>query len=209
MKPRYDALQAVAHLRAADAGLAAVIDRCGPFSLQLHRTGDVFASLLRAIIHQQLHGKAAGAIHARVLALIGDPPSPESLSRCDDLSLRRAGLSAAKLAALRDLAAKTLAGTVPTLATARRLTDDALIDRLTTVRGIGPWTAHMLLLFRLGRPDVLPTGDFAIRLAFGRELRAGAPVTPGELLAHAEPWRPWRSVASWYLWRSLDPLGGQ
>ncbi|MCF3649626.1 DNA-3-methyladenine glycosylase family protein [Synoicihabitans lomoniglobus] len=208
MKPRYDAATAVAHLRAADSDLADLMDACGPFDLRLHRTGDLFASLLRSIIYQQLHGKAAASIHGRVLALTGPRPTAEAIDELTDTQLRTAGLSAAKLAALRDLSAKTAARTVPSLAIARRMDDDELIARLTTVRGIGPWTVHMLLLFRLGRPDVMPTGDFAIRLAFARHFRQSETVTPAELLAHADRWKPWRSVASWYLWRSLDPAGG-
>ena len=208
MRPRYDAAAAVEHLRQSDARLGQLIDTCGPFELTLHRTGDLFASLLRSIVYQQLHGKAAGKIHERVLALVGGTASPDALQRESDDGLRAAGLSAAKIKAIRDLAAKTQSGIVPTLAIARRMEDDDLIDRLTQVRGIGPWTVHMLLLFRLGRPDVMPTGDFAIRLAYGRHFLRGRDPTPAQILKRAERWRPWRSVASWYLWRSLDPNGG-
>ena len=208
MNPRYDFDQGIRELSNADPQLARLIKRLGPFELSLHRTGDIFASLIRSIIYQQLHGKAAAKIHARVLALIGDKPIPATVTKTSDGALRQAGLSGAKLAAIRDLTAKSDSGLVPTLAQARRLSDDQLIDRLTAVRGIGPWTVHMLLIFRLGRPDIMPTGDFAIRLAFSNEFNSGKPITPSALLAYAERWHPWRSIASWYLWRSLDPAGG-
>lgn len=203
MKPRYDSAAATDHLRKADPKLAAIIDRCGPFDLRLHRSSGLFPSLLSAIIGQQLHGKAAESIRQRVLALTGNPPTPAAIMRLSDEPLREAGLSAAKLRAIRDLAAKTEAGIVPTGRAAARMSDDELIDRLTQVRGIGPWTVHMLLMFKLGRPDVLPTGDFAICLAFSRYFKRGRKITPAQLTRHAEQWRPWRSVASWYLWQSL------
>lgn len=208
MKPRYDFARGIRELGQADPKLARLIKRLGPFELNLHRTGDIYASLIRSIIYQQLHGQAAAKIHARVLALIGDKPTPATLTNTSDEALRQAGLSGAKLAAIRDLAAKSESGLVPNLTQARRLSDEQLIERLSAVRGIGPWTVHMLLIFRLGRPDIMPTGDFAIRLAFRNEFNAGDPVTPSDLLDYAERWRPWRSIASWYLWRSLDPTGG-
>jgi len=204
MKPHYDSAQAIAELKAADPTLAELIDRCGPFTLSLHRTTGLFPSLLGAIIGQQLNGKAAASIHQRVLALTGSPPTPESIETLADAPLRAAGLSANKLRAIRDLAVKTREEIVPDMRTARTLTDDALIERLTAVRGIGPWTVHMLLMFKLGRPDVMPTGDFAICLAFSQHFRRGRKITPAQLLNHAEKWRPWRSIASWYLWRSLE-----
>ncbi len=204
MKPRYDSVRAIAELKEADPTLAAIIERCGPFELRLHRSSGLFPSLLGSIISQQLHGKAAASIHRRVLALTGTPPSPASIESLDDESLRSAGLSANKLRAVRDLAAKNQAGVVPDMRAAAKLADEELVERLTTVRGIGPWTVHMLLMFKLGRPDVLPIGDFAIRLAFSKFFCDGRKATPSQLLKHAEKWRPWRSVASWYLYRSLD-----
>lgn len=202
----YDATAAVAHLRAADAALGAVIDRVGPFALELQPFESLFAALLRSIIYQQLHGKAAASIHARVLAALAPHggATPAALTALDDDALRAAGLSRGKLAALRDLAAHCEAGIVPSLHDAARLTDDELIARLTTVRGIGPWTVHMLLLFTLGRSDVMPTGDFAIRLAFRKIYRKRREPTPAAILTHARRWQPYRSVASWYLWRSLE-----
>jgi DNA-3-methyladenine glycosylase II len=191
-------------LAATDPVLARLIDRIGPCILQPKGEPDLFQALLRSIIFQQLHGKAATAIHARVVALMPQS-SAESLHALPDEFLRGAGLSANKLLAVRDLAAKTLDGTVPPITVAAKLSDDALIECLTRVRGIGPWTVQMLMIFYLGRPDVMPASDFGIRKAFSLLYRRGRPVTPAAILRHARRWRPHRSLASWYLWRSLDP----
>jgi 3-methyladenine DNA glycosylase/8-oxoguanine DNA glycosylase len=129
-----------------------------------------------------------------------------ALQALPDASLRSAGLSRNKLLALRDLAARTSDGTVPTAAAAAELSDDELVARLTKVRGVGLWTVQMLLIFHLGRPDVMPAGDFGIRKAFSLLYRRGRPVMPESILRHARRWQPHRSVASWYLWRSLDPV---
>ena len=203
---QFDPAEAVAHLRAADPALASLIKRVGPFTLKLTTTKSLFEALLRSIVYQQLHGKAAATIHGRVLAVLAQHggTSPEATEQATDDALRGAGLSRNKLLAVRDLAAKCRAGTVPALAVARKLGDDELIARLTEVRGIGPWTVHMLLLFHLGRPDVMPTGDFAIRLAFQKLYRKRRSPSPEVILRHTGPWQPYRSVASWYLWRSLD-----
>lgn len=201
-----DGAAAVAHLRAADSRLEELIERVGPFARELQPADSVFAALLRSIVYQQLHGRAAATIHGRVLAAL-EPhggPGPDALARVSDEVLRAAGLSRAKLAAVRDLAARTAAGELPSLADAAALDDATLVERLTVVRGIGPWTVHMLLIFVLGRPDVLPTGDFAIRLAFRRLYRKRREPAPAEIERHARAWRPYRSVASWYLWRSLE-----
>jgi DNA-3-methyladenine glycosylase II len=202
----YDPIAAVSHLRAADPVMNALITRVGPFALQLTPTRSLFEALLRSIVYQQLHGKAAATIHGRVLAELKrhGGPTPEAVARSSDEALRAAGLSRGKLLAVRDLAAKCLAETVPSLATARKLSDEELITRLTEVRGIGPWTVHMLLLFHLGRPDVMPTGDFAIRLAFKQLYRKRGDPSPEAIIRHARCWLPYRSVASWYLWRHLD-----
>ena len=198
-----DASEAVRHLAAGDPVLAAVIERVGPCVIEPVGKVDLFQALLRSIIYQQLHGRAAAAIHARVAASM-PRMNAASLQATPDDALRGAGLSANKLLALRDLAAKTLDGTIPRAAEVRRLSDDELITRLTAVRGIGPWTVHMLMIFHLGRPDVMPTGDFAIRKAFSQLYRRGRAATPESILRHAKRWQPHRSVASWYLWRSLD-----
>lgn len=206
-KLQYDPAAAITHLREADPVLGGVIDRIGPFGLELLPARNLFEALLRSIVYQQLHGKAAATIHSRVLAVLRGHGGihPPAIARATDEALRAAGLSRAKLAAIRDLAAKCEAGVVPTIRAAHRLDDDELVARLTEVRGIGPWTVHMLLIFHLGRPDVMPTGDFAIRLAFRRLYRKRREPTPEQIIRHARIWQPYRSVASWYLWRSLAP----
>jgi DNA-3-methyladenine glycosylase II len=208
MKPRYgfDPAAALAHLRASDAELAALIDSIGPFAMEMKAADSLFEAMLRSIVYQQLHGKAAATIHGRVLAELDrhGGPTPEALAKASDAALRGAGLSGNKLLAVRDLSLKCREGTVPSLQDARRLADEELVTRLTEVRGIGPWTVHMLLIFYLGRPDVMPTGDFAIRLGFKRLYRKRKDPTPEAIVKHARRWQPYRSVASWYLWRSLD-----
>jgi DNA-3-methyladenine glycosylase II len=201
----YDPAAALAHLRASDPVLAAVIDR-QPFALELRPVKSVFEALMRSILYQQLHGAAASAIHGRVVAELArhGAVTPEILGLVSDERLRAAGLSASKLRAIRDLAARSLDGTIPTLAQARRLTEAELIERLTTVRGVGPWTVHMFMIFYLGHADVMPTGDYAVRAAFRKLYRKRKDPTPALILRHARRWSPYRSVASWYLWRSLD-----
>jgi DNA-3-methyladenine glycosylase II len=201
----YDPEEAVRQLRAADPVLARLMKRAGPFLMQIRKLHDPFEALARNIVFQQLHGKAAAAIHARVLALFGGGKlRPEDIIDAPDEALRGAGLSAAKTAALRDLAAKTLDGTVPTLARMRRMTDEEIVERLTKVRGIGRWTVEMLLMFRLGRPDVLPIGDFAVRKGFALAYGLDESPKPKELTEFGERWRPYRSVASWYMWRAVE-----
>lgn len=166
---------------------------------------NLFESLTRNIIYQQLHGNAASAIHGRVRDLFTRrKPTPHGIINTPEERLRAAGLSAAKTLAIKDLAAKTLDGTVPTLARLRRMEDEEIIERLTEVRGIGRWTVEMLLIFRLGRPDVLPVGDFAVRKGFALCYGLKAQPRPKEILKHAERWRPYRSVASWYMWRASE-----
>ncbi|HEY4011256.1 MAG TPA: DNA-3-methyladenine glycosylase [Acidobacteriaceae bacterium] len=227
-KPPYDTEQAIAELSAADPKLGKLIERAGPFTLRLAAQQSPFEALAESIIYQQLHGKAAAAIHARLLAGF-DPglppnappanhPTPQQLLDAPNEQLRAAGLSHNKALALRDLAAKTLDGTVPTLATIRRMSDDAIIEHLTQVRGIGRWTVEMLLIFRLGRPNVLPVDDYGIRKGFALTflgLKPTQKVTP-DLLAtraqmerRAKKWTPWRSVASWYMWRACDLAAGK
>jgi DNA-3-methyladenine glycosylase II len=178
-----------------------------------------FEALVESIIYQQLHGKAAATIHRRLLESfhgicgIGNHPDPQHLLDCPNEQLRAAGLTHNKSLALRDLAAKTIDGTVPTLIRIRRMPDEAIIEHLTQVRGIGRWTVEMLLIFRLGRPNVLPVDDYGIRkgfaLTFGK-LKPTDKVTPAdlpkpdEMHRRAKKWQPWCSVASWYLWRACD-----
>jgi DNA-3-methyladenine glycosylase II len=193
-------------LARADPTLAALMRKVGPFRLQLKPLLSPFEALAESIVYQQLHGRAAAAIFARLCERVGSGIglTPGALLATSSEALRAVGLSGAKAAALRDLAEKTQAGTVPSLAQVRRLSDETLIDRFTEVRGIGQWTVEMLLIFRLGRPDVLPVDDYAIRKAFMLLQGLKDSPRPRELLAHGERWRPWRSVASWYLWRSLE-----
>jgi DNA-3-methyladenine glycosylase II len=214
---RYDAEQACRELAAADPKLGELMARAGPFTLKLKSQHSPFEALLESIIYQQLHGKAAAAILKRLLTAFGElHPAPEHLLQAPDDLLRSVGLSASKAKALRDLAAKTLDGTVPTLTQIRRLPDAEIIERLTEVRGIGTWTVEMLLIFRLGRPDVFPVTDYGVRkgfaLTFNRLPRskpfdASMLAKTGQLLRRGERWRPWRSVASWYLWRACDLAG--
>jgi methylated-DNA-[protein]-cysteine S-methyltransferase len=201
----FDAQEAVAHLRARDARLARVIDGAGPLRLELAHTHSTFEALARSIVFQQLAGKAAAAIHGRLCALFPRKRlRAEAIADASDALLRGAGLSRGKILALRDLAAKTLDGTVPAVRALHAMNDDAIVERLVQVRGIGRWTVEMLLIFRLGRPDVLPVGDFGVRHGFQLTYRKRALPTPKELARHAEKWRPFRTVASWYMWRAVE-----
>jgi 3-methyladenine DNA glycosylase/8-oxoguanine DNA glycosylase len=203
----FDPAVAVAHLRAADRALARVIDAAGPFRMPLQRTPSVFVALAEAIVYQQLHGKAAATIYARLCALFARPhrgPTAAGLLRCSDDALRGAGLSRPKLLALRDLARKATDGAIPTLTEAHRLDDETVVARLTQVRGIGRWTAQMFLMFRLGRPDVLPVDDFGIRKGFAVAFTRGAMPSREAVARRGERWKPYRTVASWYLWRAAE-----
>jgi DNA-3-methyladenine glycosylase II len=197
---------AVRHLKRSDPVLARVIERVGPCRL-LAVGQDTFEALLQSICYQQLNGKAASTIHGRVLDLFagGKALTPERFLATPDEPLRAAGLSANKLLAMRDLARKSLEGVVPPRKALEPLPDPEIIERLTEVRGIGVWTAQMFLMFRLGRPDVLPADDFGIRKAFGLHYRrSGRMPPPAVVERHGRVWAPYRTVASWYLWRSLD-----
>ena len=202
----FDPTEAVEHLSHADRRLARLIARAGPFTLRPEKIQSPFQALLRAIVYQQLSGKAAATIFGRVAAQFPHRRGvqPEAIAAAADEVLRRAGLSRAKVLAVKDLAAKTLDGTVPSFARLQKMGDDEIMTRLIGVRGVGRWTVEMLLMFRLGRPDVLPVADLGVRRGFmltyaKRELPA-----PAELTRHAERWRPFRSVASWYMWRAVD-----
>jgi 3-methyladenine DNA glycosylase/8-oxoguanine DNA glycosylase len=203
---RFDAEAALAHLRGADARLGAFMDRHGAFAMELKDTSSTFAALAEAIVYQQLNGRAAATIFGRFQALYPGRrfPIAEDVLATADETLRAAGLSRNKLLAIRDLAERTVQGTVPDVAALRRMPDDDVVACLTAVRGIGRWTAEMLLMFRLGRPDVLPVDDYGVRKGFAAVYRKRALPTPQELLRHGERWRPFRSVASWYLWRAAE-----
>jgi DNA-3-methyladenine glycosylase II len=197
---------ALAHLRDVDPKLAAVIDAVGPCTLKPARMQSPYEALLESIVYQQLTGKAAATILGRVKASIGGGgfPSPEAVLAAPDDALRAAGLSRAKTAAIKDLAAKQRDGHVPPLARLRRMDDDAIVEHLTAIRGIGRWTVEMMLIFRLGRPDVLPVHDYGVRNGFRIIYGKRALPTPVQLARHAERWRPHRTIASWYLWRAVE-----
>lgn len=223
-KPPYDTDVAVAALSAADPKLARLMERAGPFTLRLASQQSPFEALAESIVYQQLHGKAAASIHARMLSSfepicgLGNHPSPQHLLDCPNEQLRSAGLSHNKMLALRDLAAKTLDGTVPSLSTIRKMSDEDIIEHLTQVRGIGRWTVEMLLIFRLGRPDVLPVSDYGVRKGFALTFLGLKPAqkvtpdllaTPEQMIRRAKKWAPWRSIASWYMWRACDLASGK
>jgi methylated-DNA-[protein]-cysteine S-methyltransferase len=195
----FDRAEAVRTLRDADPTLAKLIDRVGPLRLALKATEGTFAALAESIVYQQLTGKAAATIFGRLRALYPKGRlDPTRVLATQDEALRRCGLSAAKLAGLQDLARRAKEGEIPTLAELEKMDDEAIIEKLTVVRGIGRWTVEMLLIFRLGRSDVLPVGDYGIKKGFARTFRGG------DLARRGERWRPYRSVASWYLWRALE-----
>ena len=203
------ARKAVKALKAADPRLAAVIEKVGPFRLEVEGLDSPFYSLAQSICYQQLTGKAAATIFGRVCALYPRKrPTPMAVLATPDEALRGAGLSRAKTLALKDLAAKTIDGTVPSARALAKMDEEAIIERLTAVRGIGRWTVEMLLIFRLGRPDVLPTTDYGIRKGFAKTFKMKELPTPRELGERGERWAPYRSVASWYLWRCLDVESG-
>lgn len=213
----FDADEALAHLRACDAKLAALIDRAGPFALRLGAAPSPFESLLESILYQQLNGKAAATIHGRVREIYGGDPAPQALLDTPDERLRAAGVSGNKIKALRDLAAKTLDGTVPSHRAILKMPDADIVERLTAVRGIGPWTVEMLLIFRMGRPDVLPVTDYGVRKGYAltfmrlpksRALEAADLPKPDVVFKRGRRWAPFRSVASWYLWRACDLARG-
>jgi 3-methyladenine DNA glycosylase/8-oxoguanine DNA glycosylase len=227
MPKRLDHTAALEHLSRVDGKLARIIARHGECRLQQETTQNIFEALLESIIYQQLNGKVAATITQRVKALFPENnkrirtrrglvdgfPSPQQILAAPEELLRSAGLSRAKMLAIRDLAAKTLDGTVPTVKQAHRMSDEELVERIDTVRGIGRWTVEMLLLFRLARPDVLAVDDYGIRKGFAKIHKLAELPKPKELLAYGERWRPYRSVASWYLWRAAEmkdlPMAGE
>jgi DNA-3-methyladenine glycosylase II len=197
---------AVLHLSASEPRFAALIGRVGPPKLPVERDRGLYEALIRAIAHQQLHGRAAEAILGRFIALFPETgfPEPERVLDTDHDVLRGCGFSAAKLAAIRDICAKTLDGTVPERRHATRLPDEALIERLTTIRGVGRWTVEMLLIFTLGRPDVLPVDDFGVREGYRVLFELDAQPKPRALAELAAVWAPYRSMATWYLYRAVE-----
>jgi 3-methyladenine DNA glycosylase/8-oxoguanine DNA glycosylase len=206
--PQLDWSEAIGQLSAADPKLAALIAQVGPCTVQIPHDFSIFYSLSRSIVYQQLAGAAASAILARVEALF--PPgrmTPKKLLEIDDASLRGAGLSQNKLAALRDLASKCLDGTVPNKRELAKMDDEEIIERITQVRGIGRWTVEMMLLFRLGRPNVLPVDDYGVRKGMQRLYKMRELPKKDAMRRRARKWEPWCSVASWYMWRCAELPG--
>ena len=195
---------AVRHLKRVDPTLRRLIERVGPYRPRPQREGEHFDHIIRAIVYQQLAGAAAATIHGRLLALYGNrPPTPAQLLATRPARLRRAGLSPQKLGYLRDLARKVASGAVP-LDTLPERADEAVIEALTAIKGVGTWTAQMFLMFRLGRLDVLPVLDLGIQKAMRRAYGLRGMPSPARMERLAAPWRPYRTVACWYLWRSLE-----
>jgi methylated-DNA-[protein]-cysteine S-methyltransferase len=202
----FDPAEAARVLAASDRMLARIIAKVGPLRLEVAPAQSPFAAVAESITYQQLTGKAAATILGRVHALFGGRENftPDALLALPDARLREAGLSGAKTAAMKDLAAKTLDGTVPTHDDLCTLQESEIVERLTTIRGVGRWTVQMLLIFRLGWPDVLPVNDYGVRKGFARAFRTGALPSPADVAKRGERWRPYRTAASWYLWRASE-----
>jgi 3-methyladenine DNA glycosylase/8-oxoguanine DNA glycosylase len=203
----FDPKKALRHLKTQDPALGRLIDKVGAYALRVETLHSPFAALAEAIMHQQITGKAAATIVRRFKEKLGDGetlPSPEAVVAASDETLRAVGLSGSKARAMRDLAEKTLDGTVPAYEALHAMEEELIAERLTQIRGIGLWTVHMLLIFRLGRHDVLPSTDYGIRKGFEVAFRSKGLPAPKDIARRAEKWRPYRSVASWYLWRALE-----
>ncbi len=198
--------QAALHLTKRDPVMAAIVRRVGPCRFAIDRGGGPFASLCEAIVYQQISGKAAVAIFGRLRERVGRRyPRPQDIARLDDAKLRGVGLSRQKIGYLRDLTARAVDG-LP-LHRVSRMHDEAAIQTLTEVKGIGRWTAHMYLMFRLGRLDVLPVDDYGIRKSLQKHYGLRSLPKPDRMTRVAEAWRPYRTLAAWYLWRALDMEG--
>ena len=205
--PGFNARKAVRHLIAADPELAPIIARVGPYRPELKGSRSLFGALAEAIVYQQLSNKAAATIYGRVEALFPRARNgfaPRHILKADGEALRGCGLSRAKVLAVQDLARRVHGGELPTIDEAHGLADAELVERLVTVRGIGRWSAEMFLMFRLGRPDVLPLDDYSLRKAYARAFGKRTLPSARTLERHGEKWRPYRTVASWYLWRTLE-----
>ncbi len=204
----FDLSAAQAHL-SQDEKLSELISATLQFALDESAANSPYEALMEAIAYQSISGKAAATIYGRVKALsgTGQPPTPEQMLKLRKPALRKAGLSGAKVLAMKDLAKKTIEGIVPTREQALTISDEELVERLVSVRGIGAWTVEMFLIFNLGRPDVLPIHDLGVKkgwsVAYGKKHMP----TPKQLLAFGERWRPYRTVASWYMWRAFERAG--
>ena len=193
--------KAISYLKKSDPVLSAIIERVGPFRMNYEEPA--FPSLAEAIVYQQLHGKAAATIFGRLAALTGNPLTPEGILKLSEEQMRAVGLSKQKLSYLRDLAAKTHSGELD-FTRLPELSDAEVIKQLTQVKGIGVWTAHMFLMFALRRPNVLPTGDLGVQMAIRKHYRKRKLPKPAQMEKIAKRWEPYRSVACWYLWKSMD-----
>jgi 3-methyladenine DNA glycosylase/8-oxoguanine DNA glycosylase len=205
----FDLAAAMSHLSAKDEKLAELILATAKFQTDLDAAQSPYEALMESIAYQSISGKAAATIFGRVKALgsNGRAPTPEQMLKLRKPQLRKAGLSGAKILAMKDLAAKTIAGVVPTREEAHKLSDDELVERLVSVRGIGSWTVEMFLIFNLGRPDVLPIHDLGVKKGWSVTYGKKHMPKPKELLAFGERWRPYRTIASWYMWRSFERAG--
>lgn len=198
--------EALAYLRKKDKVMGKLIKQIGPCTLDPDTKRSPFESLVRAIAHQQLHGVAAEKILGRFIDLFPGKrfPTAKNITEVDDETLRGVGFSGAKVLAIRDIAAKTLDGTVPKAGEIHLLPDEEIIERLTSIRGVGRWTVEMLLIFKLGRPDVLPVDDFGVREGYKLTYGLDEQPKPKALAAIGEKWQPYRTTAAWYLWRAAD-----
>src|SRR6202161_3409256 len=205
----FDLRVAKAALAAKDERLARLIEETVEFQIEMESTDSPYEALTESITYQSISGKAAATIFARIKALgsNGHAPTPQEMLKLRPQKLRKAGLSGAKVLAMKDLAQKTIDGVVPSLEEAQKMSDEELVERLVSVRGIGAWTVEMFLIFRLGRPDVLPIHDYGVQKGFAILYRKKAMPKPRELTAFGERWRPYRTVASWYMWRAYGRAG--
>jgi DNA-3-methyladenine glycosylase II len=193
--------KAILYLKKSDPVMRAIIERVGAYRIEYGEP--TFHSLAESILYQQLNGKAAVTIFKRFTDQTGDPVTPEGILKLTDAQMRAVGLSKQKTAYLRDLAEKTKAGLLD-FRQLENLSDDEVIEHLTQVKGVGVWTAHMFLMFTLRRPDILPTGDYGIQVAIKKYYRKRKLPKPKDMEKIAKAWVPYRSIACWYLWRSLD-----
>src|SRR6266851_8872671 len=207
--PPFDLRLAMDTLAAKDPHLAPLIKETEEFRIETDGSDSPYEILLECIAYQSISGKAAATIFGRVKALgaNGRAPTPEEMLKLRKPALRKAGLSGAKVLAMKDLAKKTIVGIVPSLEEAQKLSDEELVERLVSVRGIGAWTVEIFLIFRLGRPDVLPIHDLGVRKGWSITYGKKHMPKPKELLAFGERWRPYRTVASWYMWRACQRAG--
>src|SRR6202790_2560174 len=205
----FDLRVAKAALAAKDERLARLIEETVEFQIEMESMDSPYEALMESIAYQSISGKAAAKIFARIKALgkNGRPPTPQEMLKLRPQKLRKAGLSGAKVLAMKDLAQKTIDGVVPTMAQAQKMSDEELVERLVSVRGIGAWTVEMFLIFRLGRPDVLPIHDLGVKKGWAITYGKKHMPKPKELLAFGERWRPYRTLASWYMWRAFERAG--